>query len=107
MAGKRLWFKVDALFFEETGDTLTPAQQLAFLKLIAYCKRQGGDGHFGGTALRREGVTRPQLEALLTHDYVRVNDTGWVIRAYTDWQEKNEVKAAAGRAGAAARWGKK
>lgn len=106
MAARRLWFKVDALFFEETADTLTPAQQIAFLKLIAYCKRQGGDGHFGRSALQREGVTRGQLDGLLKADYVQVNDTGWVIRAYTDWQEDQEKRSAAGRAGAAARWGK-
>lgn len=107
MTARRLWFRVDVLFFEETGD-LSPAQQVALLKLIAYCKRRGGDGHIDTAALRREQVTPRTLDALISGEYVAENGTGWVIRSYEKWQDPglSEKRSKAGRKGARTRWSK-
>ena len=103
---RRLWIKVDALYFEETSD-LTLVQQVALLKLISYVKRTRGDGHLDRAALRREQVSAQTLGALVEGQYIEVNDTGWLIRRYAEWQgaDVTAARSEAGKKGAAARWG--
>ncbi len=105
---KRLWAKVDCLFFEECA-SLNAAQQVAFLRLVLNCKRHQTDGAIDANALIAERVSKGSLTALMDMGLVETNGDAWVIPKYVEWQgsaaDIRAAKSAAGKAGAIARWG--
>ena len=100
---KRLWAKIDCMFFEESA-SLTAPQQVAFLRLVLHCKRHRSDGHFGRDAIVAERVSSQSLKVLIDKGWVAVNGAEWDIPKYCEWQGSQADLTAAGKAGASARW---
>jgi len=117
VTSKPTWFRLDADLFDNPKIMRAGTEAtLLWMRGIAYSARHLTDGWIPEPLPKRWGYTRKHTETLERHvlwiPLEITDDGGWLINDYADyqptraeWGEYIEKRKAAGRAGAAKRWG--